>query len=334
VAANLLPGDPVWVVLVGPPGGGKSEALQSMTRLPNVVPAGTLTEPALLSGTSKRERARDARGGLLRVMGDFGIVVCKDFGSVLNMRNEDRASLLAALREVYDGSWTRHVGTDGGRMLHWSGKLGFIGGATPGIDRHHGVMASMGERLVFYRRPDVDADKLADQALVHAGEEDVMRRELAEAVAGLFVDGMPGEPAGLDGPERARLISLATLVARARSAVERDQYSREIELVPGSEAPTRLVKVLARLLAGLDAVGVGRDDAWRLVTEVALDSTPALRRALLDELAATEGERPTGDLAEAVAHPTVTARRALEDLTAHHVVIRRRHGRARRTPGR
>src|SRR5918994_248367 len=53
IAANLLPGDPVWLVLVGPPGAGKSEALQSTTRLPDVYGAGTLTEPALLSGSPK-----------------------------------------------------------------------------------------------------------------------------------------------------------------------------------------------------------------------------------------------------------------------------------------
>ena len=326
VAANLMPGDPVWTVLVGPPGAGKSEALQSTIRLPNVFSAGTLTEPALLSGSSKRDHAKDARGGLLRTLGDFGIIVCKDFGSVLNMRREDRASLLAAMREIYDGAWTRHVGTDGGRTLHWSGKVGFLGGATPGIDRHHGVMAAMGERLVLYRLPLVDDYELAHRALRHAGHEETMRRELAEAVAGLFIDGLPREPRGLSDEDRERLVSLTTLVVRSRSAVERDGYSREIELVPGSEAPTRLVIVLDRLLAGLDAIGLDRPAAWQLVSKVALDSIPALRRSMLATLAERGGEPTTSELAEAVAHPTVTTRRALEDLAAHGVVDRHSHG--------
>jgi hypothetical protein len=33
--------------------------------------------------------------------------------------------------------------------------------------------------------------------------------------------------------------------------------------VPEPEAPTRLVKVLARMLAGLDAIGVEREVAWQ-----------------------------------------------------------------------
>src|SRR5262249_41948961 len=139
IAANRLGGDPVWLVLVGPPGSGKSELLAAMTGLADIHPAATLTEAALLSGTPKREQGNGPKGGLLRVIGDFGIIVAKDFGSVLSMNRDARSAVLAALREVYDGSWTRHVGTDGGKTLAWSGKVGLLAGCTPTIDRHHSV---------------------------------------------------------------------------------------------------------------------------------------------------------------------------------------------------
>jgi len=324
IAANRLDGDPVWLVLIGPPGGGKSEILQSAAGLPNVHPTGTLTEPALLSGTPKRDKEADAKGGLLRAIGDFGIILCKDFGSVLSMQRDSRAAVLAALREIYDGSWTRHVGTDGGRTLSWSGKVGLLAGCTPTIDRHHAVMGSMGERFVLFRLPEVDSGEQAGRALDHAGREKEMRAELAEAVAHLFARSLP-DPRPLDNAERDRLVALATLAVRCRSAIERDGYTREIELIPEPEAPTRLIVVLERLLAGLDAIGADRKHAWAVIAKAATDSIPALRWAVIRQLATTETAE-TSRIAEALGYPTPTARRALEELTAHAVVSRFKQG--------
>jgi hypothetical protein len=174
-------------------------------------------------------------------IGDFGIIVAKDFGSILSMNRDAQAQTLAALREVYDGSWTRLVGTDGGRSLHWKGKVGFVGGVTPTIDRHHAVMGAMGERFMLLPAPRPSTPNIqARRALSHAGNEKRMR---ARARSGrLKTSSRPADarPRTSTNDEITQLIALGTLVVRARSAVERDNYTREIELVPGSEAPTRL----------------------------------------------------------------------------------------------
>ncbi len=325
IAANRLEGDPVWLLLVGPPGGGKSEILNALSGLTYTRTAGTLTEASLLSGTPKRDTAASARGGLLMEIGEFGIIVAKDFGSILSMNRDSQAQTLAALREVYDGSWTRLVGTDGGRSLHWEGKVGFIGGVTPTIDRHHAVMGAMGERFMLFRLPNVDADTQARRALSHSGQEKRMRKELANSVAGVIDDqGMIArEP---DEDEIDQLIALGTLVVRARSAVERDNYTREIELVPGSDAPTRFPIMLKRLLTGMYAIGMNRSDAWRVLAKVGLDSIPALRLSIMAALADYDGQLSTNDLATAVRHPSTTTRRSCEDLVAHGLLELTRQG--------
>jgi hypothetical protein len=324
IAANRLDGDPVWLLAVGPPGMGKTETLQTAAALPDVHPTGVLTEAALLSGTPRRERAKDAAGGLLRTVGDFGIILCKDFGSVLSMQRDSRAQVLAALREIFDGSWTRHVGVEGGRTLQWRGKVGFIGGCTPTIDRHHAVMAAMGERFLLYRLPEVASDEQAARALEHEGSEAQMRDELSAATAGVFA-AESHEPRPLTADERERLIALVSFVVRARSPVERDGYRREVELVPEPEAPTRLAKVLARMLAGLDSIGVERELAWRVVVKAGLDCVPKLRLQTV-ALLSTTAEMTTPKLAAELDYPTSTTKRALEDLTAHRIARRNSRG--------
>src|SRR5262249_29653092 len=155
----------VWLMLVGPPGSGKSELLQSLLRLRSTHEAATITEPSLLSGTRDAERTEGAKGGLLKTIGGFGILILKEFTSILSMNRDARAALLAALREIYDGHWTRHVGVDGGRSLTWAGKLGIVAACTETIDRHHEVMSAMGERFALFRLPPTDADAQAERAL-------------------------------------------------------------------------------------------------------------------------------------------------------------------------
>src|ERR1039458_7794885 len=147
--ANVLPGDPVWLGLIGPSSGGKGEILAALSSLPYLHPVGTITESGLLSGVKASDRADDAQGGLLREMGGFGILVAKDFTSILSMSRDTRTAMLAALREIYDGAWTRRLGVDGGKCLSWSGKVGLIAGVTQAIDSHHAVMAEMGPRFMF-----------------------------------------------------------------------------------------------------------------------------------------------------------------------------------------
>ena len=63
-----------------------------------------------------------------------------------------------------------------------------------------------------------------------------MRGELTAAVRSLFA-GLSLRPVGLNDSERDRLIALASFAARCRSAVERDGYRCEIELIPDRKRP-------------------------------------------------------------------------------------------------
>jgi hypothetical protein len=315
VAANLLPSDPTWLLIVGAPSCGKTEIVGGFTGLSYVHATATLTEAALLSGSPKREKADDASGGLLREMGAFGVIATKDFGSMISMNREDQARVLAALREIYDGAWTRRLGVDGGRTLHWSGKCGFLGACTPSIDRGHSVMGALGERFMLYRVSVDDPHEQGRRRLANRGREIEMRDDLGRAVAAVL-DGIDehSSAAELLAGEIEWLVECATFAVTARTAVERNGYDRQVELLPEPEAPARLVGALAQLSAGLSAVGVADEQRWRLLSKTALDSIPSLRRAVLDELAKGDDWITHSRLVERTGIPRTTAGRVLEDL--------------------
>ena len=109
VANRKLDGDPVWLMLVGGSGVGKTERLIPLAVMRDVVLESSITGPAaLLSGTAKKERAKNATGGLLRKLPEGGgMLLLKDFTSIIDMHRDARAEVLAALREIYDGRWDR-----------------------------------------------------------------------------------------------------------------------------------------------------------------------------------------------------------------------------------
>ena len=296
--------------------------------LPKVFQAATFTPAALLSGTPTKQRDKNARGGLLREVGEFGILALKDFGSILSLRPDAKAEALGALRELYDGAWTRRIGTGGGRELTWQGKLGLIFASTGVIDLHHTVISQMGDRYLLTRLAPVRDGQFA-RALQHAGAGNkTMRKELAEAVAHLFA-GRRAEPRPISDQEIERIDKVLLLVVQLRAPVERDRVSREIEAIFGAEGTARIGLMIERLLAGLDVLGVDRETALKTVEAVALDSVPPLRRATYEyarrrrDLYGKPLAFKTAVLAEEIGLPPVTARRVLEDLAAYGLVIKR-----------
>jgi len=332
VAANRLHGDPVWILFVGPAGSGKTEAIQPLAALDYVHMAATLTEPALLSGVPKKAVESGATGGLLRQVGSFGILLVKDFSGVLSMHRDQRSAVLAALREIFDGSWSRPVGTAGGRVLHWAGHCGILGAVTPSIDRHSAVMGALGERFVLYRLTDDTSQSKADRALGNFGDEEQMRAELRGAVHGVLGNVEPTRPDRLDDDERRRLVNIAEFAVRARSAVERDGYSRVVVTLPEYEHATRLAKQLAQLRAGILAVGADDTTAWRIITKAALDSIPRLRWRILEVLRDAEYPLKTGDLIVATDIPKKTLYEHLEDLELLRLIEREKTGSAANSP--
>ena len=283
-AAERLAGDPLWLLVISGPGNAKTETVQSLAGAGAHVTSTITSEGALLSASPRKGRAKTATGGLLRKIGDRGVLVIKDVTSLLSADRNVRGGVLAALREVYDGLWERNVGTDGGQTLTWKGRIVVVGAVTTAWDAAHAVMAVMGDRFVLIRSDSTTGRVAAgDRAIRNTGAEKAMRAELAAAVGGIIGHIDTGADWPLEDGEIEQLIKAADIVTYARTAVERD-YRGDVIDAHAPEMPTRFAKQLAQMVRGGLALGMEREAAMRLALRCARDSIPPRRINILLDL--------------------------------------------------
>lgn len=294
-----------------------------LDQLPEYHAVSTFSEAGLLSGSSVREGS-PATGGLLMQLGERGLIVAPDFGTLLNEHGSTRNRMFALLREVFDGKLVRRLGTDGGRTFAWVGHAGFLAACTEAKDSSANDMGPLGERFTQYRMPpSTPADDflscvVADQ---NSGRQREIRAEGSRLVAEFFAGlPMPDRLPPLNEAEQTRLIVLATIGTRCRSSVVREGYSREIEMVPGHERSPRLFGQLRQLHAGLVVIGTPAAEVWRLLAKVALDGMHPGRRAVIDYLISAPGEHTTASIAGHCRLTVTPTRRHLQNLTAHGVL--------------
>lgn len=311
-AVERLDGDPLWLLVVSGSGNAKTETVQALAGSRATLCSTISSEGALLSATSKRERSKDATGGLLRQIGQRGVLVVKDVTSILSMQRDRRAEVLGALREVYDGRWTRTVGTDGGQTLDWTGRIVLVGATTTAWDKAHAVVAAMGDRFVLVRMDSTTGRAAAGRrAIGNTGREAQMRAELSEAVAGVLA-GMSTEGVVVTDDETDALLAAADLVTLARTAVEFD-YRGDVIDAHAPEMPTRFAKQLTQVVRGAVALGVERGEALRLAIRCARDTMPPLRLSIVDDLAA-HPDSTTAEVRKRLGMPRATVDRQLQAL--------------------
>jgi hypothetical protein len=330
VAAERLAGDPAWLLIISGSGNSKTETVQTLTAVNAQVVSTITSEGALLSASPDKSIGKDSKsadkgnkgkkpkrsggtGGLLRKIGERGILVIKDVASILSSDRNVRAAIMAALREIHDGHWVRHVGSGGGRTLEWRGRIVVVGACTTAWDQAHSAIASMGDRFVLIR-PSSYSGRLSAglRAISNTGSEDKMRKELANAVAAV-VNGIDTKAAyRLTDNEKKTIINVANLVTLARTAVVTD-YKGEVLEPHAPEMPTRFAKQLTQIMRGAIAIGMTREDALPLVTRCARDSMPQLRLMVLLDLLGN-GESRVIDMRRRLQQPRMTVDRTLQAL--------------------
>jgi len=299
VAAHRLPGSPVWPMLVAPPGSMKTELLGGMDGLPTVHFIDSISPQTFISGqiAEPGDNQNKKSASLLHRIGKHGIIVYPDFSTVLGMKSENKATILADMRRIYDGQLRKEYGTaDDLEHREWKGRITFIVAVTPDIDGYYSVFQTLGERFVMVRWPRAGGIEAALTAMNQ--NKEVARRELKEAVSTLLGN-LPNQDPRISTEFQRRIAALTELAVRGRTHVPRNGYNKQIIYVPEAESATRLAQQLCQVAKGsasLDHREAVTGYDYRLVQRAAFDCMPPTRariiKALLEGKAVADVKMP------------------------------------------
>lgn len=294
VAGNFLDSDPLWLHLISPPSGGKTELLFSVFDCPDTYFLSDFTAAALISGykddgnnqkdpdseegDGEEAKALDEDFSLLPQL-DGRIVITKDFSIIHDKPAEARSQILSILRDVYDGYASRALGNSKSKGFH--SRFNYLTGMTPDIETSWNLN-TLGERFLMYRIVVKDRRAHARRSLRNANRTSEIRKEIQKAVKE-FIAEVPSYKPKLSVAMENKILDLSDILSTCRTYVHRERND-ELVCLPLPELASRVAKQLLRvgqsvaLVRGKSAV---TDDEFAVMKRIALDSLPTNRKHLL-----------------------------------------------------
>lgn len=323
--ASKIPGKALWAFIIGPSGAGKTQLLDAMLALSDVIPVSTITPNTFLSGMPGKNDA-----SLLPKL-NGKIMLQKDWTTMLSMQKDAKSELMSQYREIWDGDYKKIFGN--GAIRDWHGKISVLAASTQAVDLNQQQYTHLGERFVNYRMILPDRKTVTMRSLENNTRQDEMTIELQNAFYGFIksvdLEKMLAGDLTIPVEYRAEIVNLANFCTMARSGVIRDfGMKKEVIFVPAAEMPTRIAGQLAKLASGLIMTNNGApltEEDYKIIYKVALDSIPQTNKMVIAELARADNQT-TAEIAVALGYPTEPIKMYLENLALLRVCARIKDG--------
>ena len=322
--STRIPGDPLWIYVVGPPGCGKSMILQAFMHAKNCLFRSKLTATSFISGM-KQEDGSDP--SLLAQL-DGNTLLIKDFTAIKSMPIVVQENLYGILRDAYDGSVLVEYGNGVKRnypQVHFS----IVAGITDVV--HGDNRAALGER--FLKVEMIPSNKVYDQeAQIRASLKNVINNIRAEEglkdsveafvyhlEQTIDLDTLPDVPEWVID----RIVSLCQIIGLLRACVLRER-SEEVSYRPRPEIGTRLANQILKLgracalIRGKDSID---EEIYGLMERVAFSTAHGYQSEIVRELIETPQGLTVEDLAANLQVSISSIQRRLNDLQELTIVM-------------
>jgi len=321
--SHFMPGDPVWMFIIGPSGDTKTEMLRSMVD-ENTKETQTLTSHTIVSGYNPRDTDRSRYDLAPKLHEKIWLIY--DFSEMLAKKQDERNEIFSQLRSLYDGVVSKDFGT-GLQVVYGSGRGGIdrlhttlMAACTPQIDNYLLEQQLLGTRHLSYRVNTRDNERIMDKCEKNMEFVDEMRKKLRLATQE-YIKTIQIKEIELSEEEKRKLKALSNLLVLLRAGVRVNRYTDEVEDISWPEKPSRVHKMIVKLYkALLHIADIKPEDAMRVINNVVFSSVPEKRVLILKVIENYRDEPPsTNKIAETLRLGYKTVTRELNAL--HHLKV-------------
>lgn len=265
ISTRLGLGDPIWLVIIGPSSGGKSQILRplALTDPKFLHRIDDLTENTFLSASQGK-----GEQSLLKRIGPKGMLVISDMTVLFSKNVESRNTILSQFRMIYDGEMVKFSGNSD-KAITWKGHLGIIAGSTPSLYAHFEEVADMGERFIYYRMKEYDAKAATKLSMSRT----IFGKKLDETLSDLYADYIEEVVKGHEGDVilsenvNERILHIAMLTEKIRTPVKMNWHETDITHIPIPAMPMRVALQLTAIAKALMIIRKHEDGGTELTED-------------------------------------------------------------------
>ena len=275
--SHKIPGDPVWLMLIGPSSDGKSEMLKAFTG-DDEITVDDLSEHTFVSGY--RSKATDEIPQFAELLANR-IWYIYDLSIMMSKPFEERSTIFSDLRMIYDGRLKKRFGNKTDFDIPTPNNT-LMCGSTPVIDRTILEDQLMGTRFMTWRTKTGNRKNIMNK--IDQTEKDfvAMRGSLKTQVRS-WENNIKIIDYQFTPEDNVKLQNMANQTTLLRTSVDVDR-NRELANEAYPEAPGRFYRQLKKMYKAYRIMGLGEDEAMFCCKKLCWDCILPTRLKVLEWL--------------------------------------------------
>lgn len=274
---HRIPGPPVWIMIIGPSSGGKSELLKAFTQ-PGEHHLDDLTENTFVSGYVSKQ-TKDIPHFAQTIANKIWYIY--DLSILMSKNSEERSQILSDMRMVYDGQIIKKYGNKTSASADCPNNT-LICGTTPVIDNTILEDQQLGTRFLQYRIKASNRHAIMDTIDRNHDRIATMGPSLKVAVQE-FEESIKSQDFTTSEVDNQNLQLMCNMTTLLRTSVAMDRMGEPSNLAYPEE-PGRFYKQIKKMYMAYRMLGLSEEEAITNIRRLCQDNVNPIRCRIIRHL--------------------------------------------------